>query len=167
MIAHTTSNMSKTTLQYDKQCRPWSDCSFGSSLIWVCIVCSDFFSWSIIGVGRFWILRGQGSEYLRGWGGEGGDAKFSLAVNWSEPLPPNNYISHIENWWGGGGGGGLRVCWPPSKIIGGLVTHPPPPPPLPSPFLCLWVFRLNMTCSLVGFLMFKLNCWLGKTVWLC
>ena len=24
-----------------KQCRPWSDCSHGSSLIWVCTVCSE------------------------------------------------------------------------------------------------------------------------------
>ena len=33
----------KNTYWNGKQCRPWSDCSFRSSLIWVCTVCICYF----------------------------------------------------------------------------------------------------------------------------
>ena len=41
------SNASKRCRGNCKQCRPWSDCSSRSSLIWVCTVCSDLSVWKL------------------------------------------------------------------------------------------------------------------------
>ena len=41
------SNESKWCRWNSKQCRPWSDCSSRSSLIWVCTVCLDISVWKL------------------------------------------------------------------------------------------------------------------------
>ena len=52
------SNVSKRCRGNCKHCRPWSDCSSRSSLIWVCTVCPDLSVWKlrIITVHALWVL---------------------------------------------------------------------------------------------------------------
>ena len=85
VLSYPLSAQSKSCRWNGRQCRPWSDCSSRSSLIWVCTVCQDLSVWKLRTITVhmtlvLWPLLSNSIQWFYSYCSQGGSKNLSTIV---------------------------------------------------------------------------------------